>query len=678
MTAITFQNRVQPWLLACFGAEIAADKAERNHRFLEESLELVQSCGCTASEAHQLVDYVFGRPVGEPAQEAGGVMVTLAALCLANSLDMHEAGETELARIWTKVEAISAKQAAKPKHSPLPAAPAAVAPQGERQWICPTRTVADLVNNLLTMDQGLPVYCAQYIEKDGRRCAIAVPPTVSRERVLDGRWIGQGEELNAAVVWTRAEQPAAVAGPALDVTLDEDQAGLLRDMLGDPAEYPEAITVRLLVGDGHSGHGLYVAQAEYQDEGAVLLSSLPAPAAPALEAPAAPALPAAYQGGMFATTPDGGTVTLRFSDASAGEQWFERLTDGFDALAAAPQAPRLGEDALHLLRRLLSNQHTLTGPEFRAELEKIVAEESARHAAAPQAPAAPVGLSWRTGIPPWTDDRSVRVIAVTAQDDFGGVQVHDIRAIDFHTDGDGDGAEVARVCTHWAYRDDIWPRAAAAAPAAAIPWDNFPSYLIDHCEGQTITEEGLQRALAAMLANPQYATAAPGAPAVDADPLGLRDVGEALLETIERNADALKAAGWTAPMDCPSEIVVDLLNLLDEAKAAMSQAARDVLAERRRQVEAEGYDTEHDDAHVMGEIGALAALYLMPDGARDWDTTSTTYGATLGQALLPEDWTMPTMGEDRRRDLVKGVACGLAELERWDRASAQTNGGNVT
>ncbi|NPB14228.1 hypothetical protein G7L43_23275, partial [Shigella sonnei] len=73
---------------------------------------------------------------------------------------------------------------------------------------------------------------------------------------------------------------------------------------------------------------------------------------------------------------------------------------------------------------------------------------------------------------------------------------------------------------------------------------------------------------------------------MDADPLGLRDVGEALLETIERNADALKAAGWTAPMDCPSEIVVDLLNLLDEAKAAMSQAARDVLAERRRQVEA--------------------------------------------------------------------------------------------
>lgn len=115
-----FQERVQPWLMACFGEMIAGDREERNHRFLEEALELVQACGCTASEAHQLVDYVYGREVGDPPQEVGGVMVTLAALCLANGLDMHANAETELARIWTKVEAIRAKQAAKPKHSPLP------------------------------------------------------------------------------------------------------------------------------------------------------------------------------------------------------------------------------------------------------------------------------------------------------------------------------------------------------------------------------------------------------------------------------------------------------------------------------------------------------------------------------------------------------------------------------
>ncbi len=116
----SFQSRVAPWMEACHGPEISADKIERNHRFLEEALELVQAIGCTKSEAHQLVDYVYGRPQGDINQEVGGVMVTLAALCLANGLNMHEAGETELERIWTKVEQIRAKQAAKPKHSPLP------------------------------------------------------------------------------------------------------------------------------------------------------------------------------------------------------------------------------------------------------------------------------------------------------------------------------------------------------------------------------------------------------------------------------------------------------------------------------------------------------------------------------------------------------------------------------
>lgn len=115
-----FQNEVGDWLIKCFGVRIAADKIERNHRFLEESLEAVQSLGCTREEAHTLVDYVFGRPKGEPFQEVGGVMTTLAALCFANNLDMFRAGHEELCRIWGKMEQIRAKQAAKPKGSALP------------------------------------------------------------------------------------------------------------------------------------------------------------------------------------------------------------------------------------------------------------------------------------------------------------------------------------------------------------------------------------------------------------------------------------------------------------------------------------------------------------------------------------------------------------------------------
>lgn len=115
-----FQERVLPWLLECLGPAVVADTAGRNHRFLEKALELVQACGCTQVEAHQLVNYVFRRPVGEKIQETGGVMLTLAALCHAQKIDMHQAGERELDRVWLLIDQIRAKEATKPKYSPLP------------------------------------------------------------------------------------------------------------------------------------------------------------------------------------------------------------------------------------------------------------------------------------------------------------------------------------------------------------------------------------------------------------------------------------------------------------------------------------------------------------------------------------------------------------------------------
>ncbi len=137
MPSPSFQARVQPWMIACFGPEISADKLERGDRLLEEVLELLQSVDYPRERIASLSSYVWSRPKGEPAREVGGSMVTLAAFCLAHDLDMHAAGETELARVWTKVEAIRAKQAAKPTGSALPVAieptPAPDAPHG---WVC--------------------------------------------------------------------------------------------------------------------------------------------------------------------------------------------------------------------------------------------------------------------------------------------------------------------------------------------------------------------------------------------------------------------------------------------------------------------------------------------------------------------------------------------------------------
>lgn len=113
-------ERVGRWTTDCFGEEIAHDKVERIHRFMEEALELAQSVGCDKETVLQLVDYVYNRPVGEMNQEIGGVVVTLAALCFAYDLDMSDLGEDELTRVWGKIEKIREKHRNKPKMGPLP------------------------------------------------------------------------------------------------------------------------------------------------------------------------------------------------------------------------------------------------------------------------------------------------------------------------------------------------------------------------------------------------------------------------------------------------------------------------------------------------------------------------------------------------------------------------------
>ena len=125
MQSETLQQRVDVWMDACFGEAIKSDQLERADRFIEEALELAQTePSFTADRAHALVDYVFGRDVGDPWQEVGGVMITLAALCNTIAVDIDAAAETELARIWAKVDQIRAKQAGKPTGSALPVAPA--------------------------------------------------------------------------------------------------------------------------------------------------------------------------------------------------------------------------------------------------------------------------------------------------------------------------------------------------------------------------------------------------------------------------------------------------------------------------------------------------------------------------------------------------------------------------
>jgi hypothetical protein len=111
-----YQIAVFRWMRRCFGERITMDLTERNFRFLEEALELVQAAGCSKLEALELVEYVFNRPAGEAQQEVGGVMVCLAALCTVMSIDPDMAGAIEIGRCEAKTNLIREKHKAKPAH----------------------------------------------------------------------------------------------------------------------------------------------------------------------------------------------------------------------------------------------------------------------------------------------------------------------------------------------------------------------------------------------------------------------------------------------------------------------------------------------------------------------------------------------------------------------------------
>lgn len=93
-----------------------------------------------------------------------------------------------------------------------------------------------------------------------------------------------------------------------------------------------------------------------------------------------------------------------------------------------------------------------------------------------------------------------------------------------------------------------------------------------------------------------------------------------------------------------------------------TQAARDVLAERRRQIEVEGWTPEHDDEHNHGEL-ALAASCYAEQGPEPY---GVDYPAIPVRWPWDADWWRP---RDYRRNLVKAGALILAEIERLDRAA---------
>ncbi|WP_454756969.1 hypothetical protein [Cupriavidus campinensis] len=103
------------------------------------------------------------------------------------------------------------------------------------------------------------------------------------------------------------------------------------------------------------------------------------------------------------------------------------------------------------------------------------------------------------------------------------------------------------------------------------------------------------------------------------------------------------------------------LAILTQPTAPVTAAARDVLAERCRQVSDEGWTPEHDDAHEGGELADAAAALILEAG--DYRLA----------ALQHWPWADAIKDAPPRRNLVKAGALVLAEIERLDRAAGDSS-----
>lgn len=120
-------------------------------------------------------------------------------------------------------------------------------------------------------------------------------------------------------------------------------------------------------------------------------------------------------------------------------------------------------------------------------------------------------------------------------------------------------------------------------------------------------------------------------------------------------------------------VKLDATEALNALRTVTSAAAVDVLSERLRQINEEGWTAEHDDSHTFGDMAQAGAAYaahaavdLYPFGHDD--STCMAYEAAREMWPWNEVWFKPTYP---RRDLVKAAALIIAEIERIDRMQAE-------
>lgn len=175
-------------------------------------------------------------------------------------------------------------------------------------------------------------------------------------------------------------------------------------------------------------------------------------------------------------------------------------------------------------------------------------------------------------------------------------------------------------------------------------------------------------------------------------PLGFRDGVEAAAKVCDE-AEAVERRAWDefiaslnrGETQGPASSFAGLHSTMAKRIRALAPAVPeeqtalgDIAAERRRQIEAEGWTLAHDDEHDHGEMAMAAAAYAWLAGLHDESRAAQIrmqgvrhdgQRATIND-LWPQHWSdVWFKPKDKRRDLVRAAALIVAEIERLDRAA---------
>lgn len=122
---------------------------------------------------------------------------------------------------------------------------------------------------------------------------------------------------------------------------------------------------------------------------------------------------------------------------------------------------------------------------------------------------------------------------------------------------------------------------------------------------------------------------------------------------------------WGEPDDSPYEAAIEA-GWIDPDD--LSKAMSDVMAERDRQMNAEGFTAEHDDQYEDGQLERAAAAYALCDCRR------------IGRWFINDIWGWSSKWwkpRSHRENLVRAAALLIAAIEKIDRASANVSKGGA-